>query len=564
VNTVTITVTGTNDLPTLAAITAAATEDGTDITVDLAALGGDVDSDDTGATLTYTVSGAPGEGTASIDGMTLTFATGTAFQDLKLNETRDVIVQVTATDAHNATAVNTVTITVTGTNDLPTATVDTNATDPLVEQGFGVAGDSTATGNLLSNDSDPDTTDVLSVTNVDSGTGEAGSNMPVEATTEQIVLGKFGSLAVAATGVWTYSLNNADADTEALEDGETGVETFTYMISDGIGGTDTATLTLEIAGSGDNVAPVALDDKNTNDAVVEDGVGLYYNTVVRAILNAPRGDNTATGNVLDNDTAVDANDNLHVVSVNGVSNNFGMGVQGIYGSVFIGSDGVYTYTLNDTDPDTRALAHDEAATDVFTYEVSDGNGGSDTATLSIDITGTNDIIYLPPGGGFRLAFAGEEITKSTAVDLTDADLDAMLDVALDRWANAGMSQEGLDMMAGAEIAISDLGGTTLGATLDGSIVIDINAAGQGWYIDETPADDFEFVDSSGPEGVDLLTVLMHELGHIVGLEHSENDAGHSVMAAELDLGQRLMVSEFDGRDASIEYVGLSTDIFDYF
>jgi hypothetical protein len=112
--------------------------------------------------------------------------------------------------------------------------------------------------------------------------------------------------------------------------------------------------------------------------------------------------------------------------------------------------------------------------------------------------------------------------------------------------------------------ISDLGGTTLGATLDGSIVIDINAAGQGWYIDETPEDDFEFVDSSGPEGVDLLTVVMHELGHIVGLEHSENDAGHSVMAAELDLGERLMVSEFDGRDASIEYVGLSTDIFDYF
>jgi hypothetical protein len=188
-----------------------------------------------------------------------------------------------------------------------------------------------------------------------------------------------------------------------------------------------------------------------------------------------------------------------------------------------------------------------------------GNAGAGGGLDDIDYV---DISLERPG--FRMAFAGEEITNSTAVDLTDADLDAMLDVALDRWANAGMSQEGLDMMAGAEITISDLGGTTLGVTFDGRIVIDINAAGQGWYIDETPEDDFEFVDSSGPEGVDLLTVVMHELGHIVGLEHSENDAGHSVMAAELDLGQRLMVSEFDGRDASIEYVGLSTDIFDYF
>ncbi|WP_144435239.1 VCBS domain-containing protein, partial [Tropicibacter naphthalenivorans] len=117
---VTITITGTNDAPTLQAAATNAVEDGPSVSVDLAALGADVDSDNDGASLTYTVSGQPSEGAATITGTTLTFTPGADFQDLAIGETRDVTVQVTATDAHGATAVNDVTITVTGTNDAPT------------------------------------------------------------------------------------------------------------------------------------------------------------------------------------------------------------------------------------------------------------------------------------------------------------------------------------------------------------------------------------------------------------------------------------------------------------
>ncbi|MFZ3585522.1 Ig-like domain-containing protein, partial [Loktanella sp. DJP18] len=122
----------TNDAPTLAAGVAAASEDGPTVDVDLAALGDDIDSDDDGTTLGYAITGAPTEGSASITGTTLTFNPGTAFQDLALGATRDVVVQVTATDAHGATAVSDITVTVTGTNEAPT---DLNLSNTNVAEG---------------------------------------------------------------------------------------------------------------------------------------------------------------------------------------------------------------------------------------------------------------------------------------------------------------------------------------------------------------------------------------------------------------------------------------------
>ena len=75
------------------------------------------------------LTGQPGEGTATINGTMLTFAPGADFQDLAEGETRDVTVQVTATDAHGATAVNDVTVTVTGVNDAPVTDAEDVTTD---------------------------------------------------------------------------------------------------------------------------------------------------------------------------------------------------------------------------------------------------------------------------------------------------------------------------------------------------------------------------------------------------------------------------------------------------
>ncbi|MBB3232166.1 Ig-like domain-containing protein [Halomonas stenophila] len=204
---VTVTVTGSNDAPTLAAGVGAAAEDGAVITVDLATLGDDVDSDDDGTSLGYAISTAPGEGSASISGSTLTFDPGSDFQDLAEGETREVVIGVTATDAHGATATNDVTVTVTGKNDAPVAIDSLVATNQ----------DREASGSLTA--FDPDNGDPLTFT-LETGPAK-------------------GAVAIEADGSFTYT----------PEVGESGADDFQFMVVDESGEASIATVTVDIASS---------------------------------------------------------------------------------------------------------------------------------------------------------------------------------------------------------------------------------------------------------------------------------------------------------------------------
>lgn len=113
----TATVIGVNDAPELSNGALAATEGGPVVSLDLSALGTDPDAEDSGSTLTYTITGAPSEGSASINGTNLAFDPGSGFQDLNEGESRAIAIGVTATDARGATAAGTVTVTVEGASD---------------------------------------------------------------------------------------------------------------------------------------------------------------------------------------------------------------------------------------------------------------------------------------------------------------------------------------------------------------------------------------------------------------------------------------------------------------
>ncbi|PTQ91428.1 VCBS domain-containing protein, partial [Agitococcus lubricus] len=130
-----------------------------------------------------------------------------------------------------------------------------------------------------------------------------------------------------------------------------------------------------------NVAPVAVNDNNNSDALVEAG-GLST------------GDATATGNVLSNDT--DANLGLglneSLIISNIVGGTVGSSIAGTYGSLVLNANGSYVYTLNNNDVDTQALVSGQTVTEVFSYTVTDARGLSANASLTLSISGSDDFI----------------------------------------------------------------------------------------------------------------------------------------------------------------------------
>ena len=94
-----------------------------------------------------------------------------------------------------------------------------------------------------------------------------------------------------------------------------------------------------------------------------------------------------------------------------------------------------------------------------------------------------------------------------------------------------------------ELRIADLPGALLGTTAGNTITLDADAAGIGWFVDASPWESSEFQDGRSAARVryDLLTVLVHELGHVQQHEHEE----HGVMAPVLQPGVRVLPARED-------------------
>ena len=99
---------------------------------------------------------------------------------------------------------------------------------------------------------------------------------------------------------------------------------------------------------------------------------------------------------------------------------------------------------------------------------------------------------------------------------------------------------------------ADLPGGAVGQTVGANITLDDNAAGNNWFIDTTPGSNEEFLPTSNPYEwvakagsaaygkMDMLSVLLHEYGHALGIEHSADN--HDYMATTLTPGVRRMPS----------------------
>lgn len=103
-----------------------------------------------------------------------------------------------------------------------------------------------------------------------------------------------------------------------------------------------------------------------------------------------------------------------------------------------------------------------------------------------------------------------------------------------------------------------------------TIYLDVNAAGWGWFVDETPFLNEEFTAStaglfdaklfSNASGhIDLLTVLLHELNHLLGYEHSPDSP---LMQPELNPGERRLPTDSDLEATDDFFGGFQTADFD--
>ena len=119
-----------------------------------------------------------------------------------------------------------------------------------------------------------------------------------------------------------------------------------------------------------------------------------------------------------------------------------------------------------------------------------------------------------------------------------------------------MDSESIDALEDVDINVKDLGGVTLAVANGSVITLDDDAAGHGWFIDATPGDDEEFSSSNGegtltasaPEAaqMDLLTVILHELGHVLGLNDTFDQANFGqIMHLPIQPGERRLPTASD-------------------
>jgi hypothetical protein len=116
-------------------------------------------------------------------------------------------------------------------------------------------------------------------------------------------------------------------------------------------------------------------------------------------------------------------------------------------------------------------------------------------------------------------------------------VDPIMQDAITRWAGTGITPAQVGQLRQVQVNVEDLPGAELGLAEGNAIVLNANAAGHGWFTDSSPAGDAAFADPNGPAAgqIDLLTVVEHELGHVLGLP---DDATGGLMDGYLPTGVR--------------------------
>jgi hypothetical protein len=196
-------------------------------------------------------------------------------------------------------------------------------------------------------------------------------------------------------------------------------------------------------------------------------------------------------------------------------------------------------------------------------------GGTTAGTLTFDVIGTdltatfggttvnatNGVLTNPGSVGLLNVFTptsftnfsasppppqvldGTPLTGTGVASLTTDELAPIVAAAEQDWQSAGLSAGQLARLQGLQFVVTTLSPGILGEYVPGTIYLDTTADGYGWFMDPKA--------SPAATQVDLLTVVMHEMGHAFGLPDITASGSPDLMAQALALGIRRLPSMAD-------------------
>ena len=197
----------------------------------------------------------------------------------------------------------------------------------------------------------------------------------------------YGVMAMAPDGTYTYTIDNADPDTNGLALGETRTETFTVYVSDGRGGLATQEITVTLTGTNDRPE---LSIANAAQGIHEDTAsvggtfavqdpdsdsGQNQTFHIEGGSNTPAADGTSPSD--GSHSAIGSTDATFTTD---------------YGKLTLDpATGQWTYALNNASDKVQQLNAGETKVETFEVTVTDEHGATSTQTITVTITGTNDI-----------------------------------------------------------------------------------------------------------------------------------------------------------------------------
>ena len=197
----------------------------------------------------------------------------------------------------------------------------------------------------------------------------------------------YGVMAMAPDGTYTYTIDNADPDTNGLALGETRTETFTVYVSDGRGGLATQEITVTLTGTNDRPE---LSIANAAQGIHEDTAsvggtfavqdpdsdsGQNQTFHIEGGSNTPAADGTSPSD--GSHSATGSTDATFTTD---------------YGTLTLDpATGQWTYALNNATDKVQQLNAGETKVETFEVTVTDEHGATSTQTITVTITGTNDI-----------------------------------------------------------------------------------------------------------------------------------------------------------------------------